>query len=211
MPTGGTVAAPGAIDGQGYGQFDDDGGLHIVSLEVEAFNDDAWLREAPANLARRNEITQTDPADNMSSISGQNDRNDSFLLGGSFDLSYTNGSGGGISGGRSRPPRVSDIEAVRDADMSGLRSERLSMSMDLAAGDKEDYGGQMDGGLGYDDLGPPTHPNELAAAPDVNNGGAAAAAALDDAAEMMMDIGDGGGGFDGPAFDAPEFNAEVED
>ncbi|CAN0079618.1 unnamed protein product [Scytosiphon promiscuus] len=215
MPTGATIAAPGVIEAQGYGQYDEDGGMHIVSLHVDAFNgshdNDGWMNDAPTTLARRNDITQTDPADNMSSISGQNDRNDSFMLGGSLDLSYTNGSIGRMSG--SRPSRVSDIEGVRDADNSGLRSERLSMSMsmDVMGEDKEDYGVQMDGGPGYDDLGPPTHPNELAAALDGNDGGAAAAAALDDAAEMMMDIGDGGGGFDGPEFDAPEFNPDMED
>lgn len=39
MPTGATVAAPGAIEAQGYGQFDDDGGTHVVSVDVEAFNE----------------------------------------------------------------------------------------------------------------------------------------------------------------------------
>lgn len=59
----------------------------------------------------------------------------------------------------------------------------------------------MDGG--YDDLGPPTHPNELA---DIGGG-----RELDDAAEMM-DIGnDDGGGFEEPEVDAPEFNPDMEE
>lgn len=60
----------------------------------------------------------------------------------------------------------------------------------------------MDGG--YDDLGPPTHPNELALDADIG-----AAGGLDDAADMM-DLG-GEGGFDGPEFDAPEFNPDMGD
>lgn len=36
-----------------------------------AFAVDNWMEEAPANLARRTDITLTDPAENMSSISGQ--------------------------------------------------------------------------------------------------------------------------------------------
>jgi len=60
----------------------------------------------------------------------------------------------------------------------------------------------MDGG--YDDLGPPTHPNELALDADVGAG-----QELDDAADMM-DMG--GGGFEGPEYDdAPEFNPDVDD
>lgn len=37
------------------------------------------------------------------------------------------------------------VQAVRDADASGLRSERLSMSMsmDVMGEDKEDYGEQV--------------------------------------------------------------------
>ena len=60
----------------------------------------------------------------------------------------------------------------------------------------------MDGG--YDDLGPPTHPNELALDADIGGG-----RGLDDAADLM-EMGDGG--FDGPEYEAaPEFNPDMGD
>ncbi|CAN0342356.1 unnamed protein product [Ectocarpus sp. 6 AP-2014] len=205
---GATVAAPGAIEAQGFGEFDELGmdGVH-VDVFSNAFAVDNWMEEAPANLARRTDITLTDPAENMSSISGQ-DRNGSFMLGES-SMDFSPFGGGGAAGGgagsesrmsmdrSSRVSRVSDIEAVRDGDNSRLRSGHLSMSMDVMAADE----GQMDGG--YDDLGPPTHPNELA---DIGGG-----RELDDAAEMMDFGNDGGDGFDEPEVDAPEFNPDMEE
>ena len=57
---------------------------------------------------------------------------------------------------------------------------------------------------GYDDLGPPTHPGELALDADIGGG-----RELDDGA--ALEIGDGGFG-GAPGFDeAPEFNADLGD
>ena len=57
---------------------------------------------------------------------------------------------------------------------------------------------------GYDDLGPPTHPGELALDADIGGG-----RELDDGAALEI----GGDGFGGaPGFDeAPEFNADLGD
>lgn len=65
----------------------------------------------------------------------------------------------------------------------------------------------MDGG--HDDLGPPTHPDELALDADIGGGGGidGMEGGLDDAGDMM----DIGGGFDGPEYDAPEFNPDMAD
>ncbi|CAN0042914.1 unnamed protein product [Laminaria digitata] len=72
LPTGATVAAPGAIEAQGFGEFDDMG-MEGVNIDVfaNAFAVDNWMEEAPANFARRADITLTDPAESMSMISGQ--------------------------------------------------------------------------------------------------------------------------------------------
>ncbi|CAM9892181.1 unnamed protein product [Pylaiella littoralis] len=202
MPTGATVAAPGAIEAQGFGEFDDLG-MDNMNINVDVFTNafavDNWMEEAPANFARRTDIT-LDPAESMSMVSGQ-DRNGSFMLGESVDLSFGSVGDSRMSMDRSRSSRVSDIEAVRDGDESGLRSGRLSVSMDVMTTGKDDE--QMDGG--YDDLGPPTDLNDLAldaAAGDIGGG-----RELDDAAEMMDGMDPGG--FEGAEFDAPEFNPDM--
>eukprot|EP00904_Undaria_pinnatifida_P006427 jgi/Undpi1/2914/HiC_scaffold_14.g06291.m1 len=208
LPTGATVAAPGAIEGQGFEEFDEMG-MEDVNIDVfsNAFAVDNWMEQAPVNLARRADITLTDPAESMSMISGQ-ERGASFTFD-VGDISWGNLSDSGVGMERSRVSRVSDIEAVRDEDNSGMRSGRLSVSMDVmaeaaaggadAAADKED--GQMED---YDDLGPPTHPGELALDADIGGG-----RELDDGAALEMG-GDGFGG--GQGFDeAPEFNADLGD
>eukprot|EP00752_Nemacystus_decipiens_P012358 g10955.t1 len=216
MPAGATVAAPGAIEAQGFGDFDDVGmdgvnidDIHVFSNAFAVEGVDNWMEAAPVNLGRRADIN-LDPADSMSMISGQ-DRNGSFML--DVDMSF----GGNRSDinmdsrismdARSRSSRVSDIEAVRDADNSGLRSGRLSVSVSMddnvnVMATDNDHDKEMGGA--YDDLGPPTHPNELALGAGVGGG-----AELDDAADMM-EMGDGG--FDGPEYDlAPAFNPDLGD
>ena len=59
---------------------------------------------------------------------------------------------------------------------------------------------------GYDDLGPPTHPNELALDAEIGGG-----RELDDGGDMdLMDLG-GPVDMGGPDLDAPELNTDLED
>ncbi|CAM9454686.1 unnamed protein product [Ascophyllum nodosum] len=205
LPAGATEVASGAInDEQRFGNFYDDrmDGDLIIDAFDSSYDVDKWMAEAPADTRRRADISLSDPADDTSMVSAtafasDRDRSGSFMLEGG-DLSWGNLTDSATGGDRSR---VSDIEAVRDADHSGLRSGRLSVSIDVMSGEKE--AGQMEG---YDDLGPPTHPNELALDAEIGGG-----RELDDGGDMdLMDLG-GPVDMGGPDLDAPELNTDLED